>query len=67
MNELKPIFYICPVMVFQTVKDESPSINSLREIQNREVSFFRWFKFTLKPPYTIMSGHLLSTIWDTSH
>ena len=39
MNELKPIFYICPVMVFQTVKDESPSINSLREIQNREVSF----------------------------
>ena len=30
-------------------------------------SFFRWFKFTLKPPYTIMYGNLLSAIWDTSH
>ena len=29
--------------------------------------FFRWFKFTLKPPYTIMCGNLLSAIWDTSH
>ena len=28
---------------------------------------FRWFKFTLKPPYTVMSGNLLSAIWDTSH
>ena len=27
---------------------------------------FRWFKFTLKPPYTIASGNLLSAIWDTS-
>ena len=29
--------------------------------------FFRWFKFTLKPPYTITHGNLLSAIWDTSH
>ena len=29
--------------------------------------FFRWFKFTLKPPYTVASGNLLSAIWDTSH
>ena len=28
---------------------------------------FRWFKFTLKPPYTVASGNLLSAIWDTSH
>ena len=28
---------------------------------------FRWFKFTLKPPYRIMHEHLLSAIWDTSH
>ena len=28
---------------------------------------FRWFKFTLKPPYTITHGNLLSAIWDTSH
>ena len=31
------------------------------------ISVFRWFKFTLKPPYTIMHGNLLSAIWDTSH
>ena len=28
---------------------------------------FRWFKFTLKPPYTVVHGNLLSAIWDTSH
>ena len=28
---------------------------------------FRWFKFTLKPPYTVVSGNLSSAIWDTSH
>ena len=28
---------------------------------------FRWFKFTLEPPYTVASGNLLSAIWDTSH
>ena len=28
---------------------------------------FRWFKFTLKPPNSIMPGNLLSAIWDTSH
>ena len=28
---------------------------------------FRWFKFTLKPPYTITHGNLLMAIWDTSH
>ena len=32
-----------------------------------EIVGFRWFKFTLKPPYTITSGNLLSAIWDTSH
>ena len=28
---------------------------------------FRWFKFTLKPPYSGASEHSLSAIWDTSH
>ena len=28
---------------------------------------FRWFKFTLKPPYTIPHGNLVSAIWDTFH
>ena len=27
----------------------------------------RWFKFTLKPPYTIVHGNLSLAIWDTSH
>ena len=28
---------------------------------------FRWFKFTLKPPYTVAIGNFFSAIWDTSH
>ena len=28
---------------------------------------FRWFKFTLKPPYSGVSERSLSAIWDTSH
>ena len=28
--------------------------------------FFRWFKFTLKPPYSIAHGKLQLAIWDTS-
>ena len=28
---------------------------------------FRWFKFTLKPPYSGASEHSLLAIWDTSH
>ena len=28
--------------------------------------FFRWFKFTLKPPYSIARGKLRLAIWDTS-
>ena len=31
------------------------------------ISIFRWFKFTLKPPYTITHGNFLSAIWGTSH
>ena len=27
---------------------------------------FRWFKFTLKPPYSIAHDKLRSAIWDTS-
>ena len=28
---------------------------------------FRWFKFTLKPPYRIANGNFFLAIWDTSH
>ena len=31
------------------------------------LSVFRWFKFTLKPPYRIAIGNFFSAIWDTSH
>ena len=31
------------------------------------VLLFRWFKFTLKPPYTVANGNFLSAIWGTSH
>ena len=30
------------------------------------VYFFRWFKFTLKPPYRIMRDKLRLAIWDAS-
>ena len=36
-------------------------------LASNTVFVLRWFKFTLKPPYTIASGNLLSAIWDTSH
>ena len=36
------------------------------DIRNARL-FVRWFKFTLKPPYTIKHGNLSSAIWDTSH
>ena len=28
---------------------------------------FRWFKFTLKPPYSIMIGNIFLAIWNTFH
>ena len=29
-------------------------------------TMFRWFKFTLKPPYSIAHDKLRLAIWDTS-
>ena len=29
-------------------------------------TLFRWFKFTLKPPYNIVHDNLRLAIWDTS-
>ena len=34
--------------------------------RNRRVIIFRWFKFTLKPPYSIAHDNLRLAIWDTS-
>ena len=30
------------------------------------LDLFRWFKFTLKPPYSIAHGKLRLAIWETS-
>ena len=35
-------------------------------IRSNFVLLFRWFKFTLKPPYSIMHDNLQLAIWDTS-
>ena len=35
--------------------------------KNSTFILFRWFKFTLKPPYSGASEHSLLAIWDTSH
>ena len=35
--------------------------------ETKETQFFRWFKFTLKPPYSGAHEHSLLAIWDTSH
>ena len=37
-------------------------------LQNLEpcAPLFRWFKFTLKPPYSIAHDKLRLAIWDTS-
>ena len=41
-------------------------IKAAYEITNN-IPVFRWFKFTLKPPYTVAHGNFLSAIWGTSH
>ena len=33
---------------------------------SQDLEVFRWFKFTLKPPYSIAYGKLRLAIWDTS-
>ena len=34
--------------------------------KHRNFLIFRWFKFTLKPPYSIAHDKLRLAIWDTS-
>ena len=43
--------------------------NFLKTCDNLHVNLmlFRWFKFTLKPPYSGASERSLLAIWDTSH
>ena len=37
-----------------------------KQIMMMSQEVFRWFKFTLKPPYRIAIGKLQLAIWDTS-
>ena len=54
-----------------TLEKELPSPDKLRRKVIIKVSsflsVFRWFKFTLKPPYSGASERSLLAIWDTSH
>ena len=51
-----------------------PSLINIFLVQidiNKDISkfeqVFRWFKFTLKPPYSGAHERSLLAIWDTSH
>ena len=46
---------------------ENISVKDKEIVTHNKLSIIRWFKFTLKPPYTVASGNLLLAIWDTSH
>ena len=59
-----------PLLTFEQFERCQPK--KLKKIKspwkaNQGVTFFRWFKFTLKPPYRIMIGNFFWPIWDTSH
>ena len=43
-----------------------PTLCIMEKLKNKLKVVFRWFKFTLKPPYSIMCGKLRLAIWDTS-
>ena len=59
----KVIKTLIKFLLFPTLKTEKfllfPTLGS-------KFLLFRWFKFTLKPPYTVGHEKLLSLIWDTS-
>ena len=57
---------VCP-RVFYTPWFEFLNKSPIGHLLGQKVPIFRWLKFTLKPPYTVVSGNLLSAIWDTSH
>ena len=40
--------------------------DSFSEKYSNIPGIIRWFKFTLKPPYSIVIGKLQLAIWDTS-
>ena len=60
---------ICLAVIFVSIKfDSFPTIlrNLYRKDEHYVFSIIRWFKFTLKAPYSIAHGKLRLAIWDTS-
>ena len=59
--------------VLETVPSQNSVMphNAFLQSRNRDSSsfmlenIFRWFKFTLKPPYSIAHDKLRLAIWDT--
>ena len=55
-----------------SIKDESYELNANCWFVEDTIEYlrvhliFRWFKFTLKPPYSIAHDNLQLAIWDTS-
>ena len=58
---------ISGLIVIQTFYAIIPVPLGSRSLRQCCKCVFRWFKFTLKPPYRITHENLLSLIWDTSH
>ena len=60
--------------ILKHVKDRSSTLKGCNTMYVEDVEdgkrtythIFRWFKFTLKPPYSIVRGKLRLAIWDTS-
>ena len=45
---------------------QSKTLRGVLQAAESQVPLFRWFKFTLKPPYSIAHDKLRLAIWDTS-
>ena len=59
--------YLMPALHSWMVRVLEPNIfASLRKGVRLFLALFRWFKFTLKPPYSIAHDNLRLAIWDTS-
>ena len=77
MTIAKSFFFACLVPQFCKIIKGHPGKSAQNQaailffIRNQLILatdiVFRWFKFTLKPPYSIVNESFLLAIWDTSH
>ena len=61
------MLYICYLCIFFTCFTINGNVLLMNIRMQSVFGVFRWFKFTLKPPYRIVIGNFFSAIWDTSH